>query len=70
MYNLYSILKTPEHDILLFRRLHPVSLALLLLGCGFEQHLLQQTGVPCLGRSCSVEVGCTKGTYVQGVKLK
>jgi hypothetical protein len=40
MYNLFSILKTPEHDVLLVRRLHPVSLALLLSGCGFEPHLL------------------------------
>jgi hypothetical protein len=36
MYNLYSILKTPEHGVLLVRRLHPVSLALLLLGRWFE----------------------------------
>jgi hypothetical protein len=29
MYNLYSILKTSEHDVLLVRQLHPVSPALL-----------------------------------------
>jgi hypothetical protein len=29
MYNLYSILKTLEHDVLLVRRLRPVSSALL-----------------------------------------
>jgi hypothetical protein len=29
MYNLYSILKTPEHGVLLVRRLHPLSPALL-----------------------------------------
>jgi hypothetical protein len=28
-YNLYSILKTLEHDVLLFRRLQPMSRALL-----------------------------------------
>jgi hypothetical protein len=37
MYNLYSILKILEHDILLVRRLHPVSLAFIpLLRRGFE----------------------------------
>jgi hypothetical protein len=40
MYSLYSILKTPDHDVLLVRRLHPVSPALLPLGRGFEPHLL------------------------------
>jgi hypothetical protein len=40
MYNLYSILKTPEHDVLLVRRLHPVSLAFLPSGRGFGPHLL------------------------------
>jgi hypothetical protein len=30
IYNLYSILKTFEHDVLLVRQLHPVSPALLL----------------------------------------
>jgi hypothetical protein len=34
MYNLYLILKTSEHDVLLVRRLHPVSPALLPSGCG------------------------------------
>jgi hypothetical protein len=29
MYNLYSILKARDHDVLLVRRLHPVSPALL-----------------------------------------
>jgi hypothetical protein len=29
MYNLYSILKTLDHDVLLVRRLHLVSYALL-----------------------------------------
>jgi hypothetical protein len=42
MYNLHSILKIPEHDILLVRRLHPVSLALLPLERGFEPHLLHR----------------------------
>jgi hypothetical protein len=28
MYNLYSILKTTEHDVLVIRRLHPVYLAI------------------------------------------
>jgi hypothetical protein len=37
MYNLYLILKTSDHDVLLDRRL-PVSLA--LLPCGFKPHLL------------------------------
>jgi hypothetical protein len=36
MYNLYSILQTPDHDVLLVRQLHPVSPALLPLGRGFE----------------------------------
>jgi hypothetical protein len=40
MYHLYSILKTPDHNVLLTRRLHSVSLALLPLGRGFEPHLL------------------------------
>jgi hypothetical protein len=40
MYNLYSILKTPEHDVLLVRRLHPVSPALLSSERGFKPHLL------------------------------
>jgi hypothetical protein len=29
MYNLYSILKTPDYDVLLVRQLHPVYPALL-----------------------------------------
>jgi hypothetical protein len=40
MYNLYSILKTTEHDVLLVRQLHPVSFALLPTGCGFKPYLL------------------------------
>jgi hypothetical protein len=40
MYNLYSILKTLKHDVLLVRRLHLVSPALLLSGHVFEPHLL------------------------------
>jgi hypothetical protein len=32
MYNLYSVLKTLEHDLLLVRRLRPVSPALLPSG--------------------------------------
>jgi hypothetical protein len=40
MYNLYSILKTPEHNVLLVRRLHSVSSAILPSGRGFEPHLL------------------------------
>jgi hypothetical protein len=39
MYNLYSILKTLNHDFLLVRRLHPVSPALLPSGRGFEPYL-------------------------------
>jgi hypothetical protein len=38
--NLYLILKTPMHDVLLVRRLHPVSHALLLSGRWFEPQLL------------------------------
>jgi hypothetical protein len=40
MYSLYSILKTPDHDVLLVRRLQPVSPTLLPLGRGIEPHLL------------------------------
>jgi hypothetical protein len=40
IYNLYSILKTINHDILLVRWLHLVSLPHLLSGLGFEPHLL------------------------------
>jgi hypothetical protein len=40
IYNLYSILKTFEHDVLLVRQLYSVSLALLPSGHGFEPHLL------------------------------
>jgi hypothetical protein len=41
MYNLYSILKILEYDVLLVRWFHLVPLALLpLLGCGFKPHLL------------------------------
>jgi hypothetical protein len=36
MYNLYSIIKIYEHNVLLVRRLHLVFPALLPLGCGFE----------------------------------
>jgi hypothetical protein len=36
MYNLYLILKTPEHDVLLVRQLHPVSPALIPLERGFQ----------------------------------
>jgi hypothetical protein len=42
MYDLYSILKTPEYDVLLLKRLHLVSPALLPSGCGFEPHLLHR----------------------------
>jgi hypothetical protein len=42
MYHLYSILKTPEHDVLLVRRLHPLSLCFLPSGCGFKPHLLHR----------------------------
>jgi hypothetical protein len=42
MYNLYLILKTHEHDVLLVRRLHLVSHALLPSGRGFEPHLLHR----------------------------
>jgi hypothetical protein len=40
MYNLYSILKTIYHDVLLVRRLHLVSPALLPSGLGFEQEVV------------------------------
>jgi hypothetical protein len=40
IYNLYSILKTYEQDVILVRQLYPVSLALLPSGHGFELHLL------------------------------
>jgi hypothetical protein len=40
MYNLYSILKTPKHDVLPVRLFHPVSPALLLSGHGFEPQIL------------------------------
>jgi hypothetical protein len=42
IYNLYSILKISEHDVLLVRQLHPVSPALLTSGHGFEPHLLHR----------------------------
>jgi hypothetical protein len=42
IYNLYLILKTFENDVLLVRQLHPVSLALLSSGHGFELHLLHR----------------------------
>jgi hypothetical protein len=40
IYNLYSILKTSEHDVLLVRQLYSVSPALLPSGYGFEPYLL------------------------------
>jgi hypothetical protein len=40
MYNLYSILKIIDHDVLLVRRLHLVSSTLLSLGLRFKPHLL------------------------------
>jgi hypothetical protein len=40
MYNLYSILKTPEHDVLLVGQIRPMSPTLLPLGCGFKPQLL------------------------------
>jgi hypothetical protein len=42
MYNIYSILKTLDYDVLLVIRLHSVSPALLPLGFGFEPHLLHR----------------------------
>ena len=42
MYISYSILKTPEHDVLMVRRLHPMSSALLPSGRGFKPHLLHR----------------------------
>jgi hypothetical protein len=42
MYNLYSILKTPKHDVLLVRRLHPVSPTLLPSRRGFKPHLMHR----------------------------
>jgi hypothetical protein len=40
IYNLYSILKISEHDVLLVRQLHPVFPALVPLGHEFEPHLM------------------------------
>jgi hypothetical protein len=42
MFNLYSILKTPEYDVLLLRKLHLVSPALVPSGRGFEHHFLHR----------------------------
>jgi hypothetical protein len=42
IYNLYSILKTSYHDVLLVRQFHPLSPALLPSGHGFESHLLHR----------------------------
>jgi hypothetical protein len=42
IYNLYSTLKTSEHDVLLVRQLHPVFPALLLSRHGFKPHLLHR----------------------------
>jgi hypothetical protein len=42
MYNLYSLLKTHEHDVLLVKQLYPVPPALLSLERGFEPHLLHR----------------------------
>jgi hypothetical protein len=42
VYNLYSILKTSEHDVVLVRQLHPVSHALLPSGHEFEPYLLHR----------------------------
>jgi hypothetical protein len=39
MYNLYLILKTLNHDVLLVRWLYSVSPTLLPLGLGFEPYL-------------------------------
>jgi hypothetical protein len=43
MYNLYSIFKTPEHDVLLVRQFHLVSLVLLLSGHELKPHPLQHS---------------------------
>jgi hypothetical protein len=83
MYSLYSILKTLEHDVLLVRRLYPVSLALLPPWRGFKLHLLHRfltfyanltkwpdglTGRPStVNRPAGMEVGCAEGTDVQRV---
>jgi hypothetical protein len=40
IYNLYSILKTFEHDVILLTRLHLVSPALFPSRHGFKPHLL------------------------------
>jgi hypothetical protein len=42
IFNLYSILKTFEHNVLLVRQLHPVSLAFLPSGHGFKPHILHR----------------------------
>jgi hypothetical protein len=36
MYNLYSILQTPEHDVLMVKQLRSVSSTLLPSGCGLR----------------------------------
>jgi hypothetical protein len=40
IYNLYSILKISEHNVLLVRQLHPATLVLLPTRHGLEPHLL------------------------------
>jgi hypothetical protein len=42
IYNLYSILKTSEHDVLLVRQLHPGSTALLFIKAWVRTHLLHR----------------------------
>jgi hypothetical protein len=54
MNNLYLILKTPDHGVLLVRQLHPVSPALLPSDRVFWD----------------IEVGCAEQTGVQRVNLK
>jgi hypothetical protein len=46
IYNLYSILKTIEHDVLLVRQLHLVFSALVPSGHGFESHLMHTVSRP------------------------
>jgi hypothetical protein len=42
IYNLYAILKTSKHYVLLVRQFHLVSSALLPLGHGLEPHILHR----------------------------
>jgi hypothetical protein len=47
IYNLYSILKTFEHDVSLVRQLHPVSSVHLLFGHMFKATTVMQAVLLC-----------------------